>query len=272
MPDTSSRCRARWTLSGPRRPARGDARGVESYIDNNIRENRLETAFPTCAGLVRAREHMYAISLYGNTILDAARNASNLFPVTDLDVDFGFTYWGRPLGVAARGVEDADEARRILANALSTQNEYLVDLALDHPTEPEELAQIAMLADRFLSENPAYEDIHSAIVQLEGLLSLELTGTSITDEGIAHIANLSTLETLQLNNTDLTDAGLIHLGRLERLETLGLLGVDITDTGLATIAGSLPSLGTLNVMATNVTRAGSRAFVQQRPRVEFQGP
>jgi len=138
---------------------------ILSYIRNDIRNQDYEDAFSDCASLVRSREYMYAVSLYGNSILDSSRTASNLFPITDIDVDFGVFYWGKPLGEAAGEATTAHEAREILAVALEGQNAYLVDLVRDHPTEPEELAQVAMLAERFLQENPAFEDIHAAIIQ-----------------------------------------------------------------------------------------------------------
>jgi internalin A len=87
------------------------------------------------------------------------------------------------------------------------------------------------------------------------LQTLRLTGTGITDAGLAHLAGLDELRLLQLDGTKITDAGLAHLrGRLPNLKALLLHGTAVTDAGLAHLRGM--RLRSLNLQETAVTDAG----------------
>lgn len=67
-------------------------------------------------------------------------------------------------------------------------------------------------------------------------------GTTITDDGLAHLEGLANLERLDLQRSRVTDAGLVHLSKLERLHTLWLSGTQVTSEGLANLSSELPKL------------------------------
>ena len=109
--------------------------------------------------------------------------------------------------------------------------------------------------------------------------NLSLGRTSVTDDGLKHVASLTQLEWLDVAYTEVGDAGLAqvkpatHLNHLiaehtritdaalemiagfRELEILDLTGAQITDTGLAHL-GSLPKLRELWLGQTAVTDAG----------------
>jgi hypothetical protein len=86
-------------------------------------------------------------------------------------------------------------------------------------------------------------------------LSVQLSQTTFTDDGLANLKTLSNLGSLNLNLTKVTDAGLNHLKELTSLRELGLVGTQITDAGLVHLKG-LMNLQRLYLGGTQVTDAG----------------
>lgn len=82
-----------------------------------------------------------------------------------------------------------------------------------------------------------------------------LSGTRITDDGLAAFSRLKNLHTLTLNRVSLTDAGLAHLAVLTNLRVLDLSGCRISDAGVAQLR-SLGNLRELDLGGTQVTDAG----------------
>ena len=66
---------------------------------------------------------------------------------------------------------------------------------------------------------------------------LDLSGTSITDDGLSEIVSLTKLERVCLPQTLITDAGLRHLKGLGNLQYLDLEAIPMTDAGLECIKG-----------------------------------
>jgi uncharacterized membrane protein len=87
------------------------------------------------------------------------------------------------------------------------------------------------------------------------ILWLDVSGTQITDAGLATVGKFPNLTRLHLNRTAITDAGITHLARLSHLESVNLYGTKITDAGLASLSG-LGSLRALYVWQTGVTTQG----------------
>jgi hypothetical protein len=54
---------------------------------------------------------------------------------------------------------------------------------------------------------------------------------TVSDAGLAHLAELTNLELLFLEQTAVTDAGLKHLERLTKLKLLALKGTRVTSFG-----------------------------------------
>ena len=94
--------------------------------------------------------------------------------------------------------------------------------------------------------------------------TLFLSGTKITDEGLAHVGGLTSLHTLHLGRTQITDAGLQALKNMTHLRTLALGDTAITDAGLGALR-NLRELSTLVLRHTKVTPAGVQALRRSLP-------
>jgi uncharacterized membrane protein len=98
---------------------------------------------------------------------------------------------------------------------------------------------------------------------------LDLSGTCITDAGLATVAGFRNLTRLHLNHTRVSDDGLKQLVSLQHLEYLNLYGTAVTDAGLQALA-RLPKLRTLYVWQTAVSESGLERLKTALPRLEAQ--
>jgi hypothetical protein len=85
---------------------------------------------------------------------------------------------------------------------------------------------------------------------------LALSGTEITDAGIAGVGSLIDLRQLWVNETRITDRSLANIGRLHRLQNLQLQQTKITDNGLRHLRG-MSSLLVVNLYETSTTESGA---------------
>jgi hypothetical protein len=83
------------------------------------------------------------------------------------------------------------------------------------------------------------DDDLAYLKKLPNLKELSLPDT-ITDNGLAHVGQLTELRVLFLQGPRITDAGLRHLKGLNRLEFLSLTGTQVTDEGKAELQAALP--------------------------------
>jgi serine/threonine protein kinase/Leucine-rich repeat (LRR) protein len=93
---------------------------------------------------------------------------------------------------------------------------------------------------------------------LKGLTHLRrllLEGNVLSDADLARLGGLTNLEDVSLQRAKFPESGLSHLGGLTRLTSLALHRTGLTDAGLAHIAG-LRGLKDLNLNNTTVTDAG----------------
>jgi Leucine-rich repeat (LRR) protein len=98
----------------------------------------------------------------------------------------------------------------------------------------------------------------TGMASLKGKTSLErlyVRGTSITDEGIQVLADLTNLVELDLSDVSMTDKGLASLAGLTKLRRLNLQSADVTDAGLDVLK-NMPALEELSLYRTKVTNAG----------------
>ncbi len=89
------------------------------------------------------------------------------------------------------------------------------------------------------------------------LKAIELNSSTVTDAGVAHLANLTGLEVLRLpfggepEGVEITDVGVEAISSLRRLRELDLAGSRMTDAGLARLA-ALKHLTHLDIGRTSV--------------------
>jgi len=100
------------------------------------------------------------------------------------------------------------------------------------------------------------------------LAVLNLSRTSITDEGLKNLENLPNLRKLHLENTKITDAGLAHLKNLQNLEYLNLYGTAVSDAGLTDLQG-LKNLKALYLWQTKVTPTGVEQLKTALPNCQI---
>ena len=90
---------------------------------------------------------------------------------------------------------------------------------------------------------------------LTGLRRLDLSGTPVTDEGLAKLKAISTLDGLILHGAAISDRGAAHLKELRELGYLDLSGTAVSDAGLVHLHG-LTNLWQVNFRETRVTPEG----------------
>lgn len=86
------------------------------------------------------------------------------------------------------------------------------------------------------------------------LTELDLSADAITDEGLGHIAKITTLKKLTLTETDITDAGIAKLIHLPRLRVVIAAATKITDKGVADLV-AVPNLERLDLTSTEASDA-----------------
>ncbi len=90
---------------------------------------------------------------------------------------------------------------------------------------------------RLAAEGQMTDDILAAVVRIETLTDLDLSGSqALTDDGIRHLARLPRLKRLDLSGTAITDRGLGVLRELPALESIAVSMTHVTDDGAAVLA------------------------------------
>lgn len=105
-----------------------------------------------------------------------------------------------------------------------------------------------------LARTRATDDSLRRVAQLP-LLDLNLAGTGVGDDGVAHLGGMHMLQTLDLWGTRISDRGAGVVGGFESLRTLDLWGTRVTDAGLRHLA-RLHALTRLYAPGPRVTAAG----------------
>ncbi len=260
----------------------------------------------TEAGLVELQglKNLHVLSLKGATQIDDAivpriLNLGNLaeLDLTDSRVSTkGFAAlkaalphsvrvaWSDPNTTAAKAVLSAGGTVEIRLQG--TESDRSVKAIAEFPSEPFRITAASLAGAR-----PPLEAAIAALSGpgVDGLISLNLSGTVIGDadwlrlkgltrlrslalEGtvvrgpeLKQLSGLTNLEELVLSRTETTDSGLAHLRGLTRLTNLILDRTRVTDAGLAHVAG-LKALRTLSLKNTAVTDAGL-AYLEGLPEL-----
>jgi hypothetical protein len=110
-----------------------------------------------------------------------------------------------------------------------------------------------------LDHNPVADDDLKHLVGLEDKLRrINLSQTTISDQGLAQIAEMKQLEQLRLASPQITDGGVAVLQGLPQLKHLHLIDVPLTDAGLV----PLHSLKSLQSMYLDGTRGSEQAMTE----------
>jgi hypothetical protein len=80
------------------------------------------------------------------------------------------------------------------------------------------------------------------IGKLTELQAIELSGTTVTDEGLAQLADLQNLRSMSLVNTPITDGGLVHLEKLLSLQFVWLPKNRVTQAGVESLKRARPDM------------------------------
>jgi hypothetical protein len=87
------------------------------------------------------------------------------------------------------------------------------------------------------------------------LTFVDLSGTSVTDAGVAELANVATLEYCFLERTGVTDAAIDALGALQWLKVLSVNSTRVTPERLLTLSDARPEL---NIEPKTYLKLGAR--------------
>jgi hypothetical protein len=81
-----------------------------------------------------------------------------------------------------------------------------------------------------------------AISEKQTLLTIDLSGTNVTDDDVGVLSTIPNLECLVLDSTKVTDACLEHLKNCKKLRLLSLHGCNVSNDQLNLLQRSLPGL------------------------------
>ncbi|KAK7837252.1 f-box/lrr-repeat protein 14, partial [Quercus suber] len=115
------------------------------------------------------------------------------------------------------------------------------------------------LQDVFLGEYPGVKDSWMDFISSQGssLLSVDISGSEVTDSGLALLKDCPNLQTFAFNYTDqLSEHGLKHISGLLKLKSLNIRCCKcVTDLDLKAISG-ITSLKELQAFSSNITDVG----------------
>jgi REP element-mobilizing transposase RayT len=122
----------------------------------------------------------------------------------------------------------------------------------------------AELKSLILIDSPITDSALADAPMLKRLLTLHLTRTKITDDGLKYLKGLALCQ-LDIDETAITDAGMVHIATLQNLITLNLRGTKVTDRGIMQLT-RLKYLNDIEVDRTLVTQTGLIKLHEARER------
>lgn len=168
----------------------------------------------------------------------------------DIDYGWGTSFKTRDGWMFPRWMVDAlgkDLFGRVVRVAISTDGN--VDRVLVLAGQLDHLEELGLTDCQFSDESL------SSLKRVPTLRRVYLWKTSVTDAGVAHLADLPELESLGITGSHITSAALADLKRLSRLASLNLENTDVDDAGLAHLA-SMGQLSHLHLKGCLVSDAG----------------
>ena len=103
---------------------------------------------------------------------------------------------------------------------------------------------------------------------LPSMVALDMSHTSITDEGVKFLASATKLKSLRLSETKVSDAALETLSKLPELESLNLYGTQVTNQGVLKLS-NLQGLRKLYLWRTQVDEKTLQALREKLPDCEI---
>lgn len=179
-------------------------------------------------------------------------------------LEHGFASWNAVLAfarspgatarVAAKPVRLArsDDSPPGHAIAVSRDWDEIIRLLASHP------------AAALYAEGQMTDGVLADVSRVETVTALNLSGSSaVTDDGVRHLARLTSLRHLDLSGTNVTDTGLQVLRHLPRLETISLAWTRTTDAGVRALA-HCEALTHVNLAGTGAGDDALRALAGKR--------
>lgn len=93
-----------------------------------------------------------------------------------------------------------------------------------------------------IEDSPEFNDEGLGSLRMDGLRTLRLRRTAITDNGIATIAGIESLSSLTISDAPITDKGLLQLAALKKLRTLSLQATQVSEDAIESLKQALPTL------------------------------
>ena len=106
------------------------------------------------------------------------------------------------------------------------------------------------------------------VKDLDFIVSLNMRGTAVDDQGVANLGGCSGLQRLHLEKTKVTDAAIKHLASLSGLEYLNIYGTAVTDAAIDDIA-ALKGLKKVFIWETKITIDGVAKLKEKRPDLQI---
>jgi uncharacterized membrane protein len=103
---------------------------------------------------------------------------------------------------------------------------------------------------------------------LPAMVALDMSHTSVTDEGVKSLASATRLKSLRLAETKVGDAALETLSKLRELESLNLYGTQVTNQGVLKLS-NLQGLRKLYLWQTKVDEKTLQALREKLPDCEI---
>jgi len=151
------------------------------------------------------------------------------------------------------GKKDLEALRRIIKLNLTgsaVTDEWLSNLDVSH------VGNVRFLN---LSGTPVSDAGLACLAQMPRLKSLDLSNTFISNAGLKHVAQMTKLNHLDLSSTSIGDAGLKHIAQLPELRSVQLFQTLVTDDGLNELL-PIKYLGGIGLHNTDVTTIGVERF------------
>jgi Leucine-rich repeat (LRR) protein len=127
-------------------------------------------------------------------------------------------------------------------------------------------SKVASVEKLDLSGSSVTDEGLEVLAKMPKLRWLALNLTSISDDGLAWLKDIKSLERLRLHSTRITDAGLKQFKSLSNLKVLDLSNTAVTDDGLNYLT-HLESLEQLDLKNTSVTDEGIKKLKHSLPNV-----